>query len=251
MLSGPLRRRAAARESAPAPAFASTARGVAFSLAGMDVEALAAGALYLPEAGTLIVSDVHFEKGSSFAMRGQMLPPYDTSAALGALEALAETLRPRMIVSLGDSFHDAAGPLRMGEEDRARLARLVGAADWVWIEGNHDPVLPAWLGGRAAATLTIGTLTLRHEPVEGESRGEIAGHLHPCAKITARGRSVRARCFATDGVRLIMPAFGAFTGGLNLRDSAFEPVFPRGAAALMLGFGKVYPAPAGRLIPDG
>lgn len=219
-----------------------------FALAGEGVEALAEGALWIDSARALVVSDLHLEKGSSFAVRGRFLPPYDTRATLQRIALLIDALAPDIVVSLGDSFHDVRGPARMHDADAALLGALVRSADWVWIEGNHDPGLPAALGGRVLETMRIGALTLRHEPT-GAS-GEVAGHLHPCAKIAGRGRTVRARCFATDGERLVMPAFGAYTGGLNVRDAAFAPVFPRGCTALMLGRARVYAAPVSRQSED-
>lgn len=209
------------------------------------------GALWIEDARTLIVSDLHLEKGSSFAKRGQMLPPYDTHAALAKLTALAERLQPDIIVSLGDSFHDSGGPARMAERDRALLQTLIARCDWIWVEGNHDGRSPETLGGVVRETLHIGALVLRHEPTEGAAPGEIAGHLHPCAKVTGRGRVVRRRCFATDGKRLVMPAFGAFTGGLNVCDEAFAPLFPDGVTALVLGKERVLPAPYERLLGGG
>jgi DNA ligase-associated metallophosphoesterase len=191
---------------------------------------------------------LHFEKGSSFAVRGQMLPPYDTHATLTRVARLVAEHKPDIIVSLGDSFHDGGGPARMDESQRALLQDLVGRADWVWVEGNHDGRAPETLGGAVRDVLHIGPLVLRHEPT-GAS-GEIAGHLHPCAKVAGRGRSVRRRCFATDGQRLVMPAFGAYTGGLNVCDEAFAPIFPDGVTALVLGKDRVLPAPYARLLPD-
>jgi hypothetical protein len=152
------------------------------------------------------------------------------------------------VVSLGDSFHDVRGPARMADGDAAMLASMMRGVAWTWIEGNHDPDLPASLGGEARESLAIGPLTLRHEPTG--AAGEVAGHLHPCARVVGRGRSVRARCFATDGASLVMPAFGAFTGGLNVRDAAFAPIFPRGCTALMLGRARVYAAPPTRQVRD-
>lgn len=230
---------------------ASPRPGLRVTVAGVAVQALPEGALWLEDACVLVVSDLHLEKGSAFARRGQFLPPYDTRTTLARLAALMAQLTPVTVVSLGDSFHDGGGPARMHADDMAALAALVGATDWVWIEGNHDPDVPAALGGRVCDTLRIGTLTLRHEPAEADAPGEIAGHLHPCAKVSARGRAVRARCFATDGARLVMPAFGAYAGGLNVRDAAFDPVFPRGCTALMLGRARVYAAPAHRQVGDG
>jgi uncharacterized protein len=222
-----------------------------FMLAGVEAEATAEGALWLAARRTLVVSDLHLEKGSSFAAGGQLLPPYDTRATLQRLALLVARLAPETIVSLGDSFHDGRGAMRMNGDDLATLRALTDAADWIWIEGNHDPDAPTWLGGRALDVLEIAGLTLRHEPAAGAVNGEIAGHLHPCAKVSSRGRAVRARCFATDGERLVMPAFGAYAGGLNVRDEAFEAVFPAGCAALMLGRARVFAAPAARQIPDG
>ena len=222
-----------------------------FELAGVEAEATAEGALWIAARRTLVVSDLHLEKGSSFAARGQLLPPYDTRATLQRLTLLATRLMPTTVVSLGDSFHDRHGAGRMGADDAAMLRSLTDSIDWVWIEGNHDPEAPTWLGGRALGVLEIDGLVLRHEPREGPAPGEIAGHLHPCAKVASRGRAVRARCFATDGVRLVMPAFGAYAGGLNVRDTAFDTVFPDGCAALMLGRTRVFAAPVARQLPDG
>lgn len=238
------------RKRAPGAAIAFAGASVQMELAGVAVEAQPEGALWLGEMRALIVSDLHLEKGSSFAVRGQMIPPYDTRATLKRVEAVMARLNPDIVISLGDSFHDRGGPFRMAPADRTHLRTLVERVDWVWIEGNHDPEIPAALGGRSLDSLNLGALVLRHEPTEAESPGEIAGHLHPCAKVAARGRSVRARCFATDGKRLVMPAFGAYAGGLNLCDEAFAPIFPAGATALLLGRGRVYPASAARLIPD-
>lgn len=214
------------------------------------VVALPDGGLWIEDAKTLIVSDLHLEKGSAFALRGQMLPPYDTHAALMKLEALMARLQPEIVVSLGDSFHDGGGVARMGGDDRACLQAMIGRCDWIWVEGNHDGRAPEALGGVVRETLHIGALVLRHEPTAGAAPGEIAGHLHPCARVSGRGRSVRRRCFATDGARLVMPAFGAFTGGLNVCDEAFAPLFPEGALALVLGKERVLPAPWERLLGD-
>lgn len=207
------------------------------------------GALWWAGERVLIVSDLHLEKGSSYAARGQMLPPYDTGATLDVVEQLARELSPKMIISLGDSFHDRAAELRLSEADTARIKALTATYDWVWVEGNHDPDPPAHLGGRAAKVLRIGPLVFRHEP-EGEA-GEIAGHLHPAAKVRTRGRAVRRRCFVTDGARLVMPAMGAFTGGLNVLDTAFADVFPDGLMAFAMGDARVFGLSAKALQPDG
>lgn len=209
----------------------------------------------LPEAAmwwaaerTLIVSDLHFEKGSSYARRGQMLPPYDTSATLTRIEALVARWRPGTIISLGDSFHDRSAELRLSERDTARICALTAEHDWVWVEGNHDPDPPAHLGGRAEKTLHIGALTFRHEPTG--QRGEIAGHLHPVAKVSGRGRSVRRKAFVTDGDALVLPSLGAFTGGLNVLDPAFASLFDEGSLVFVAGEERVHGISRKRLVPD-
>jgi DNA ligase-associated metallophosphoesterase len=238
------------RTPRPLPPLAIIGERVEMRLGDVLATALPEGALWIDAARTLIVSDLHLEKGSSFAVRGQMLPPYDTHAALQKLAQLVESLSPDIVVSLGDAFHDGGGPARMAERDRALLEGLIARCDWIWVEGNHDGRSAETLGGAVRDVLHVGALVLRHEPTKGAASGEIAGHLHPCAKVAGRGRSVRRRCFATDGARIVMPAFGAFTGGLNVCDEAFAPIFPDGAVALVLGKGRVLPAPAERLVGD-
>jgi len=232
------------------PPLAIVGTNVEARLGGVTVTALPQGALWVAEAKALIVSDLHLEKGSSYALRGQMLPPYDTHATLSRVAALMDAMQPDIVVSLGDSFHDGQGPARLAARDRDLLQSLIGRCDWVWVEGNHDGRAPETLGGAVRDVLHLGALVLRHEPTAGAAPGEIAGHLHPCAKVLGRGRSVRRRCFAFDGERLVMPAFGTFTGGLNICHDAFAPVFPDGAIALVLGKERVLPAPQERLLND-
>lgn len=200
---------------------------------------------------TLLCADLHLEKGSAFAARGQMLPPYDTRATLTRLAGAIARLKPACVIALGDSFHDLGADGRMHEDDAKALTALVNSvARWIWVEGNHDPVPPVRFGGERRAGLQLGPLTLRHEPQAGPAPGEVAGHLHPCARINGTGRSVRRRCFATDGTRLVLPAFGAYAGGLNVRDRAFTALFERTPDAVVIGTGRVYPVPAARLRPD-
>lgn len=216
---------------------------------GQMLTPLAEGGLWWEDERTLVVSDLHLEKGSSFAARGQMLPPYDTSATLAIVEALVRTYHPERVISLGDSFHDRRAETRLDELDADRIRRLTQATDWIWVEGNHDPDPPAHLGGRAAKTLRIQDINFRHEP-SGES-GEIAGHLHPCAKVLSRVRALRRRCFVTDGERLILPALGAFTGGLNVLDEAYAPCFPDGGMMVFaMSREAVIPISNKRLLPD-
>ncbi len=198
----------------------------------------------------LVVSDLHLEKGSSYAARGQMLPPYDTRATLQRIAALVDSLSPVTVISLGDSFHDRNARSRMAADDAALVRAMTTGCDWVWIEGNHDPRPPEDLGGRAASEFRMGSLVFRHEPTAGPARGEIAGHLHPCARVAGRGRSVRSRCFASDGERLVMPAYGALTGGLNVLDAAFAALFPNGLMAGVLGRDGIYATASRRLLAD-
>ncbi len=200
---------------------------------------------------TLMVADLHLEKGSAFASRGQLLPPYDTRATLTRLAEVMARLRPARVAALGDSFHDLGADGRMHAEDADRLAGLVASVeDWLWIEGNHDPEPPARFGGRTAPVAELGPLILRHEPRPQPAVGEIAGHLHPCARVSVRGRTLRKRCFATDGRRMVLPAFGAYAGGLNLCDPAWADVFERPPNAWMLGDSRVFPVRAVKLRPD-
>ena len=200
----------------------------------------AAGALWWPAEETLVFADLHFEKGSFYARSGQMLPPYDTRATLHRIETVAKRRFPARIIALGDSFHDPYAAERLDDEERARLAKLREGREWIWIAGNHDPVPPHWLEGRVAEEIAIGGLVFRHEPKEMNARGEVAGHLHPCATVTRRGRSLRRRCFVSDGARLLMPAFGAYAGGLDVRDRAVCGLFGERFLAYVLGTTRVY-----------
>ncbi len=223
----------------------------ALKLAGASVVAHCAGALYWPEEGLLVVADLHLEKGSSFAARGVLLPPYDTAATLARLALVIARYAPRLVVSLGDSFHDGGGPARVADSDRAALGALQRGRDWIWIAGNHDPEPVTNVGGISAATLAIGALSFRHAPDAVAAEGEVAGHLHPVARVSSRGRTVSRRCFASDGRRLVMPAFGAYAGGLNVRDRAFAAVFGTlSFTAHVLGAARLYAIAATRCLAD-
>ena len=208
---------------------------VAMTVAGERAHLRPSGALWLEATRTLVVADLHFEKGSAYAARGQLLPPYDTGETLRRLEAEIAATAPERLVFLGDSFHDGRALERISGGDAERLRIMARWRSLVWIVGNHDAEGPGGLPGESAETLTIGALVLRHEPRPGPQPGEVAGHLHPSARITALGRSVRRRCFVTDGERLILPAFGAYAGGLNVRDAAFADLFVRPPLAVALG----------------
>jgi uncharacterized protein len=203
------------------------------------------GALFWQEQRLLVVSDLHLEKGSSFAKRGVLLPPYDTVATLSRLAAVIARHDPRMVIALGDSFHDGAAHERLSAPDRDALAAMQCRRDWIWISGNHDPVLPTDLGGVVASEVAIGPILFRHEPTG--AAGEIAGHLHPKARVATRGRSMERRCFASDGERAVMPAFGAYAGGLSIRDVAFSRIFGApGFMAHVLGDNRVHAIAASR-----
>jgi DNA ligase-associated metallophosphoesterase len=224
-----------ARAAAPSYDISTEGPDVRVVVAGAETRLRVSGALWLQDEQALVVADVHLEKGSAYAARGQLLPPYDTRDALVRLEAEAQALRPRTIVMLGDAFHDSGAEQRLSAEDAARLTALARGRALVWVVGNHDPLPPASLPGESAAELALSGLHLRHEPAPGLASAEAAGHLHPCARIAAGGRSVRRRCFVTDGERLILPAFGAYAGGLNIRDEAFKGLFARPPLAVALG----------------
>lgn len=220
------------------------------TVCGVALAADPVGALYWPEEKLLVVADLHLEKGSSFAARGVLLPPYDTATTLSRLARLIARYAPRTVIALGDSFHDGGGPARMADVDRAALCALQRGRTWIWIAGNHDPDPAENIGGGFADSLAVGVLTFRHQP-SGPGEGEIAGHLHPLACVARRGRAVRRPCFASDGRRAVLPAFGAFTGGLNVRDRAIVSLF--GAlsfTAHLLGAGRIYAVPAARCLAD-
>ncbi|MCX8279932.1 ligase-associated DNA damage response endonuclease PdeM [Phyllobacterium sp. 0TCS1.6C] len=226
----------AALDVAPVPAGAAE-----LDLAGHRLVCDPAGAIYLPEDGLLVVSDLHLEKGSSFARRGMLLPPYDTLTTLAALARLIGRYRPKSVLSLGDSFHDGEAATRLAPESASHLMTLMRGRHWTWITGNHDPHHPGALPGETCAELALGGLVFRHEPTRNAPAGEIAGHLHPAARIVWRGQAVQRRCFATDHSRMIMPAFGAYTGGLNIMNRAFHGLFDLAAlSAYMLGKDRIY-----------
>lgn len=213
------------------------------TIAGENIQCDASGALYLERDSVLVVSDLHFEKGSFFARRGCFMPPYETAETLRRLSIVIDAYQPRTVISLGDSFHDNEGPSRMPEIYRYLLLELMEGREWFWISGNHDPAPPEGLPGTCVDEIAVSGLVFRHMPsTGGTGEGEVAGHLHPGARIVQRGQSVRRACFATDGTRLIMPAFGSLTGSLNILDRAFNGLFRQDSLmAYMLGQSRVYP----------
>ena len=223
----------------------------ALTVGGAALVADCAGAIFWPEESLLAVADLHLEKGSAFAARGVLLPPYDTATTLARLARLIERYAPRLVIALGDSFHDGGGPARMGDISRVALKALQRSRDWMWIAGNHDADPADNIGGRFADVLAIGPLTFRHEPSPHPADGEIAGHLHPVARVARRGRVVSRRSFAADGRRIVMPALGAYTGGLNVRDRAFAALFGGASfTAHMLSERRIFAVATERCLPD-
>lgn len=221
------------------------------SVAGVALAADVAGGLYWPEERLLAVADLHLEKGSSFAARGSLLPPYDTHDTVWRLAALIRRYDPRVVVALGDNFHDRRAAARLAASDLASLAALRCGREWVWIAGNHDPDPADALPGTFTEELAVGPLTFRHEPAPEAAPGEISGHLHPVAVVGARGRSARCRCFVGDGRRMVMPAFGAYAGGLNVRHRAFRSLFREAEfVAHVMGETRVYAIAGARCLAD-
>ncbi len=210
----------------------------------------AAGVLFEEAERILVVADLHLEKGSSFARRGRLLPPYDSRETLARLSAVLCRFKPRVFVSLGDALHDGEAMARIGAAEKDALEDCLAGAERIWVTGNHDPVTPGGLGGTSVPEIVIAGVTLRHEPSTDPAAWEIAGHIHPAAKLRRHGRAVRRRCFVSNGTRCVMPAFGAFAGGLNVLDPAFAPLFGRSFEARMLGEDRVYRVASSMLVPD-
>jgi hypothetical protein len=177
--------------------------------------ALPQGALFWPARRALLVADLHLEKASWFAGRGQMLPPYDSIATLSDLAALAASTDAAEIWCLGDSFHDRAGCERLPARARKLLTSLTASTRWTWITGNHDAGLADHCGGEICVEAEVDGLLLRHEAEPAETRPELSGHFHPKLRLTRRGRQISRRCFVATDRKLILPAFGALTGGLD------------------------------------
>jgi len=216
-------------------------------MAGERIMLCPMGVALWPATGTLIAADLHLEKGSHFARRGRMLPPYDTRATLEALQLALRRHAPRRVILLGDSFHDAEGASRLAGEDAALLGRMLAGREVIWILGNHDPAAPERLPGTAVDMFVEGPLVFRHVgggTMARHGQGELSGHYHPKASVQTRAGCITRPCFMGDGRRLVLPALGAYTGGLNVRDPAFAPLFPRGGRAFLLGEGRLHSLPA-------
>ncbi len=189
---------------------------VRFSFSDHELMALPQGALYWPTRRALLVADLHLEKASWFARLGQMLPPYDSIATLADLTALAAATEAREIWCLGDSFHDRHGCDRLPARARELLTALTASTRWTWITGNHDPGFADHCGGEIVDAAVVDGLVLRHEAEPDETRPELSGHFHPKLRLTQRGRKVSRRCFVASERKLVLPAFGALTGGLDV-----------------------------------
>jgi DNA ligase-associated metallophosphoesterase len=198
------------------------------------------GALVWPSEKLLVIADLHLEKGSFFARRGSAIPPYDSRASIERLTRVLRRWLPDRVISLGDSFHDPEGCERLSPEVREAIRTLTASHDWIWVSGNHDPSPPSGLGGTAATEVAIKGIVFRHLPTEGSEQAEIAGHLHPKASVSARGRRVSRPCFVSDHRRVLLPAFGAYTGGLNVLNPAVSALFPGDYRAYLLGENQLH-----------
>lgn len=195
--------------------------GASFEFNGEEFALVQERALYWPRERALLVADLHLEKASYYAKHGQMLPPYDSRETLERVALAIRETGARRVFTLGDNFHDSAGPARLEPHAAGMLAALVRATDWVWITGNHDSRMEATAGGSLAEELAVAGLMLRHQAKAGETKPEVSGHYHPRLQITVRERSIRRPCaVVSSSGRMILPAFGALTGGMNAADPA-------------------------------
>jgi len=206
---------------------------VPFSFAGETFLASPAGALFWPAQNALLAADLHLEKASWFARLGQFLPPYDSHATLTALAQDVERSGASRVYCLGDSFHDRFGCDRLPASSRALLTGLTGRLDWTWIVGNHDPGFADHCGGRLAEEVELAGIVLRHEAVRDDPRPEMSGHYHPKLRLNLKGRHVSRRCFVISSTKMILPAFGSLTGGLDARHPEIVRAISGDAVALV------------------
>jgi uncharacterized protein len=206
---------------------------VPFSFAGETFFAAADGALFWPREEALLVADLHLEKASWFARLGQFLPPYDSHATLSALAGQVERTGASRLFCLGDSFHDAFGCERLPDQARALLTDLTGRLDWTWIVGNHDPGFADHCGGKLEEEVELAGIVLRHEVIRNDPRPEISGHFHPKLRVNLKGRHVSRRCFVVSPSKMILPAFGSLTGGLDAHHPEILGSVGGNAAALV------------------
>jgi DNA ligase-associated metallophosphoesterase len=222
---------------------------VPLSFAGEEFAIVQERALYWPREQALLVADLHLEKASFYARHGQLLPPYDSRETLERVAAAIRDTGARRVYTLGDNFHDSAGPSRLEPHAAGMLDALVRATDWVWITGNHDAAMEAACGGTLAEELEIAGLVLRHKALAGETRPELSGHYHPRLQVVVRERSIRRPCaVVSNGGRMILPAFGALTGGMNAADPAIVKALQPAAAidAVLPSKGRLVQVPLWR-----
>lgn len=206
---------------------------VPFSFCSVDLLLLPEGAAYCPANRALMIADLHLEKASSFAARGQMLPPYDSIETLRRAALLVDRMQPRTVYCLGDSFHDRGGADRLEATARTLLLRLTAATEWIWIVGNHDSDIADPFGGQIVAEAAIGAIVLRHAADPVDMRPEMSGHYHPKFHVRVRGRRVSRPCFVAGRSKLILPSFGALTGGMDAADPVILRAVGAGARALL------------------
>jgi DNA ligase-associated metallophosphoesterase len=216
-----------------------------FEFAGETLHPLPSGALWWPAQATLFVADLHLEKASHFAAKGWLLPPHASAETLAALIDAADSTGARRIICLGDSFHDPGGPDRLLPEARRALGLMTRNLDWWWITGNHDAAAAAALGGAVMVEARLGPFVLRHEADPAEPAPELSGHFHPKLVVRHRGRQISRRCLAASPAKLILPAFGSFTGGLAVDDPAILAALAGPAQALVVEQGRLlrFPVP--------
>ncbi|MGR3711467.1 MAG: ligase-associated DNA damage response endonuclease PdeM [Alterinioella nitratireducens] len=207
--------------------------GLSFSLAGADLLALPSGALFWPARDLLCVSDLHLGKSERMARRGgPILPPYEARETLARLARDIDAVRPRTVICLGDSFDDLGAMRALEDAAKAEIAALMAGRRWIWIEGNHDAG-PVDLGGSHLHELQVAPLTFRHI-ANPDARGEVSGHYHPKARLALKGRTLTRACFLVDDARLILPAYGTYTGGLYSDSAVLSDLMAPEARALML-----------------
>lgn len=205
------------------------------------------GAVYWPERQTLVLADLHLEKGSAYARYGTFLPPYDTRTTLRLIRRVIERFQARRVICLGDSLHDGEAADRFDVQDLETLKGMTSGIEWIWILGNHDPDIPFDLGGSTVEELEEGRLVFRHEATGISSPGELSGHYHPKASLNLRGRRITGRCFVEDGQRMMLPAFGAYAGGLDLRAPEISRFFGTSCRAHVIGRERLFEFPTGKL----
>lgn len=215
------------------------AEGPFLDFAGHRFVALADRALFWPRHAALIVADLHLEKASWYAAQGQPLPPYDSHDTLDRLSRLATATGARALWCLGDSFHDRDAGSRIAPDVADRLRALAASTRLIWVAGNHDGLSAGAWGGAVADELVVDGLVLRHQCAPEEARPEISGHFHPKLRLAVRGRAVARACFAADDRRLILPAFGSLTGGLDVEDPAIMENFTGGFRAMTVARGRL------------